>query len=67
MKRVLVELSVDESVLLHSSDESFTDRFAEEMGWVQESGISMINWKTVSDNFDFNSISEVLQKAVESI
>ena len=67
MKRVLVELSVDENELLHSSDESFADRFAEEMGWVKESGISMINWKTVSDNFDFNSISEVLQKAVESI
>ncbi len=55
MKRVLVELSVDENVLLHSSDESFADRFAEEMGWVQESGINMINWKTVPNNFDFNA------------
>ncbi len=52
LKRVLVELSVDENTLLQSAEESFADRFAEEMGWVQESGITMLNWKVVPGDFD---------------
>ncbi len=56
LKQVLVELSVDENVLLRSTDESFADRFAEEMGWVQESGISMLNWKVIPDNFDAKAL-----------
>ena len=55
VKRILVELAVDENELLRSPDESFADRFAEEMGWVQESGISMIDWMTVPDDFDFET------------
>ena len=55
VKRILVELTVDENELLRSPDESFADRFAEEMGWVQESGINMIDWMTVPDDFDFET------------
>ena len=50
MKRIIAELTVDEQILLGHTDNSFGDCFNEEFGWLEESGITLCNWRFVEEH-----------------
>ena len=57
MKKVFVEVLVDEDRLLNQSDmNNFHDAINSEFGWLEESGIHMTDWIKVDNNKNIREI-----------
>ena len=54
MTKVYAEFDVDEDRLIDNDDETLSERFEEECGWVEQSGMILKNKLVVDENDDWH-------------